>query len=233
MPPQIDYTYLPDLRIIHSGSENEQNGPLLEQTLSPYEPSEAFRSNSRLDNTNGMDALLYTPNPISQPLTARRWDFDRGREDPTEMAKLSLIEWGGQGNLGAFISEYFGFFESDETNRRYLWSSNPPDIIRVLYTAPAVNAPTLDDVGGMKVDGKCLRQVEGTGLREVWPEERGGMHYWLIITVRLRLAGENEDFVRRFTTDGMEVKIPHAESEHTWEVGEAGRQYMLFYSISR
>ncbi|KAI0109725.1 hypothetical protein F4814DRAFT_377040 [Daldinia grandis] len=176
---------------------------------------------------------LYDPNPLSQPIPTDQpgeWDIEK-EADAAERAKRSLITWNGQGNLGEFISDRFDISKSARNSRRYLYTSNKPLVIRVLYNAPAENAPGFSNLRLITVQGSCLTHIEGTeSTVKIEKPENNFTRYTLIAVANLRSAGGDRDLVRRYSLDGRECWSPLGfEYGHgSWKLEKPG-QYMLFY----
>ncbi|KAI1411326.1 hypothetical protein F5Y13DRAFT_200936 [Hypoxylon sp. FL1857] len=180
---------------------------------------------------------LFDAHPLSQPMEAtdNNWDIDDGRRDPAGIAAESLVTWDGLGDLGDVISDKFGIFASDETNRKYLWTFNLPAFVRVHYRAPISNTSSFAKLKEIKIDGKCYQPCgkDGKSIR-IRPREQGSTSWVLIMVIRLRKGYEDQDLIRRYTVDGREVINPvsFAYSNVDWKLGESGRQYMLYYAMA-
>lgn len=176
---------------------------------------------------------LYTGYPRSQPIEAKirdKWGYEDAHWNVPEMAKRGLVTWDGKGNMGDFISRNFGVVTSIADQMRYMWSLNPPVVIRVHYRAPAVDLPDFSHLRKIKING-LLRELGGNEYKMDSPEV-GSRTWVLIMVVRLRKGDEGGDYIRRYSLDGKEMLPPYdyIEGDNSWRLGEPGREYMLFYT---
>ncbi|KAI1101162.1 hypothetical protein F4804DRAFT_316938, partial [Jackrogersella minutella] len=175
---------------------------------------------------------LYCRYPISRPIGASEevgWNVADGRTYPVETAEKSLVTWDGRGDLGVYISNFFGVFDYRYT--RCIWSFSNPAIVRVSYDAPQDDAPGYQALKSITFDGKRIRRHDDNHI-EVTPPEEGRIKLALIVVVRLRSLPWDMDLIRRYGVGGNEIVAPAGfpYSRNDWRLGEPGRCYMLYYA---